>query len=81
MQPPLISSFSLVVLKEVRKYSSTALLGFLMHEWQDDWRDICQQLNCSLVDVNQVILNLARVEDIKKTNRLLYTFDNLNTAV
>lgn len=80
--PPLISSFSVEILKLVRKYSPTASLGFLMDEWQDNWQKICNELNCAAVDVNHEILNLNYIKDIKKTGRVLlaYTVNNLSRA-
>lgn len=82
MNPPLISSFSVNILKLVRKYSATAILGFLMNEWQDNWEKICNELNCAAVDVNHQILNSNNVKIIKKSGRLLlaYTVNNLIRA-
>lgn len=76
--PPLISSFSLKTLQYVREYSTTHLIGFLMHEWNRDWQTICDDLTASAVDVNHAILTPQRVREIKDTGRLVlaYTVNN-----
>ncbi|MEO8400250.1 MAG: glycerophosphoryl diester phosphodiesterase [Gammaproteobacteria bacterium] len=80
--PPIISSFSTKVLYQVRQYSLTSLLAFLMHEWREDWQAECDALNCMSVDVNQMILNPYNVKEIKDTGRLLlaYTVDDVMRA-
>ncbi len=77
MNPPLISSFSSIVLKYVRQYSKTHYLAYLMNDWQDDWKKSCDELNCIAVDINHRILTQARVDEIKSTERhvLSYTVD------
>jgi len=77
-KPPLISSFSKIVLETVRQYSSTHLLAYLMDEWRTDWKKACDDLNCVSVDINHHILNPARVDEVKSTNRLIlsYTVDD-----
>lgn len=78
----LVSSFSLEVLQLVRKDSQKISIGVLMDEWHDNWQQISDQLNAAAVDVNQQILNPARIHEIKATNRLLltYTVNNLIRA-
>ncbi len=78
MKPPLISSFSRIVLDSVRKYSETHLLAYLINEWDPDWKKSCDELNCVSVDINHRILNQARVNEIKSANHLLlsYTVDD-----
>lgn len=78
----LISSFSLSILEWVRHYSSTSLIGFLMHEWNPSWKSICDQLQCVAVDVNYKILNEQKVKQIKETDRMLlaYTVNNSKQA-
>lgn len=78
--PPLISSFSRTVLADVRVKSATSLLGFLMHEWQDDWHQACDDLNCVTVNVNEQILDRAKIADIKASNRLLLSYTVDDTA-
>lgn len=81
-QPLLISSFSHTVLECVRKYSKTHFLGFLMHDWEPDWRKLCDELNCVTVDINHEVLDEKRVSEVKATDRLLlsYTVDDVAIA-
>lgn len=82
MKPPLISSFSRKVLEYVRHYSKTHYLAYLMNEWQDDWKNSCDALNCISVDINHHILNQERVSEVKSSDRLLlsYTVDDVLIA-
>lgn len=61
----LISSFSLDVLTTVRKHDSSIMLGFLMHDWMPDWRQHCEALQCSSVNVNHEILTSTVVKELK----------------
>lgn len=80
--PPLISSFSLPVLKWVRSFSEESIIGFLMDEWSADWKMICDDIRASAVDVNAKILTPHRVQDIKATKRklLAYTVNDQQRA-
>jgi glycerophosphoryl diester phosphodiesterase len=80
--PLLISSFSLAVLREVRKYSQDYCLGFLMHEWTPEWQSLCHELNCVSVDINQAILTPERTREIQSTGRLVlsYTVNEIERA-
>src|SRR3990167_4199284 len=82
MLPPLISSFSRTVLYEVRRCSPASLLGLLMHDWEADWKNVCDELSCVSVHVNQKILDPKKAKEIKATNRLLlvYTVDDVKRA-
>ncbi len=70
----LISSFSRLILKEVRHLSSSCRLGFLMDVWQDDWHSFCESYNCVTVNANHAILDELRIQEIKKTNRVLTAY-------
>lgn len=74
MPAPLISSFSLPSLEYVRQYSKHSLLGFLMHDWMDEWQEICERLHCVSVNVNEEILTQERVNQIKATKRWLLSY-------
>lgn len=80
--PVLISSFSHAILYEVRKQSATVPLGFLMHEWENNWRGVAQQLHCVAVNVNEEILSAERVSEIKASGFFLaaYTVNQLDRA-
>ncbi len=74
MKPPLISSFSLMVLNYLRQYSKTHFLAYLMHDWNPDWKKISDELNCVSVDIHYKILNQARVNEVKATNRFVFSY-------
>ena len=78
----LFSSFSVASLRELRRLSSECNLGLLMHDWQNDWDKICDELQCVSVHVNQQIMNPDRVHAIKNTHRqlLCYTVNNAHRA-
>ncbi len=80
--PLLISSFSPVVLKNVRKISTSAVLGMLVDEWQEDWQNFCSETQCTSVNINHMLLNPARVNEIKEKGYLLlaYTVNNIQRA-
>lgn len=80
--PNLISSFSYLVLENVKKISPESSVGFLMHEWQSDWKEKCDQISAIAVDVNHEILDPIKIQQIKSTNRLLlsYTVNNIRRA-
>lgn len=82
MPAPLVSSFSLAILEEVRKQSSTSLIGFLMHEWNPEWENICDRLDACTVNVNEAILTRENVDVIKASERplLAYTVDDPRRA-
>jgi glycerophosphoryl diester phosphodiesterase len=79
----LLSSFSLTVLNTIRVFDHRSPMGFLMDEWQDDWRNNCDNLRCSSVNVNQAILTQENVTLIKSTQRLLlaYTVNQQDRAL
>lgn len=80
--PLLISSFSQDVLHCVRKYNTTIPLGFLMHDWIDNWKLSCEQLRCASVNVNHEILDVKKIEEIKSSSYYLaaYTVNDIDRA-
>lgn len=81
-QPLLISSFSSAILEEVRHISQTVQLGFLMHAWQNDWRQQCDRFDAQSVNVNHNILSEENIKAIKSTGRTLlaYTVNDVARA-
>lgn len=79
MPKPLLSSFSLSSLEHLRFYSPNCLIGFLMHDWTDEWKEVCDRLNCVSVNVNEEILTEERVQQIKSTQRWLLSY-TVNTT-
>jgi glycerophosphoryl diester phosphodiesterase len=80
--PPLISSFSFETLQWVQKLAPNSMIGFLMHEWQADWRVKCDELQAVTVNINDKILSEKRVQEVKNTDRqvLVYTVNNAERA-
>ncbi len=80
--PLLISSFSPIVLRLVRKISPSTLLGVLFDEWQENWQSFCIEVQCTSVNINQTLLTLDRVKQIKEKGYLLlaYTVNNIERA-
>lgn len=80
--PPLLSSFSIKVLEELRLHSNTVCLGLLMDEWFDNWQELCEELKCISVDVNQNVLTQETILEAKRHHRLLlsYTVNDLTRA-
>ncbi len=69
--PLLISSFSREVLRTARKISSTALLGLLFNEWQEDWNHFAEEVQCISIHANQALLTQAKAAEIKEKGYLL----------
>lgn len=80
--PLLISSFSPIVLQRIRKMSTSILLGVLMDKWQADWQEFCTEVQCISVNLNHMLLNRFRVEEIKAKGYLIlaYTVNNIERA-
>lgn len=74
----LFSSFSRDALHLLRKHSPDCLLGLLMHEWEPNWKDVCQALNCASVNVNQEVMTHERAQEVKHVGKplLCYTVNN-----
>ena len=74
LMPPLISSFSVPVLRTVRRLSPDAYIGLLVDDWFVGWEEICDQLQCIAVDVNHKIIDSALVRQIKSMSRFLLCY-------
>jgi len=73
-QSILFSSFSVKVLELLRQQSKTCLLGLLMHTWLPNWLQICEELNCLSVHVNQEILTREKAKKIKDMGYMLLSY-------
>jgi len=72
--PPLVSSFSIEILKGLRKSSKNLQLGLLMDEWIDDWQSLANELICSSINVNHDLLTRDRVKQIKNAGFILLAY-------
>ena len=78
----LFSSFSVDALRFLRRYAPDVSIGFLMHEWLPDWQQICTELNCVSMNVNEEVMTEERVKEIKQKGYqlLCYTVNDRHRA-
>jgi glycerophosphoryl diester phosphodiesterase len=79
---PLVSSFELEALTLCRSLSPEIPLGYLLHEWQNDWLKTAQNLQCYAVHLNAAIATPARIDAIKAEGYkvLVYTVNQPRRA-
>jgi glycerophosphoryl diester phosphodiesterase len=79
----LFSSFSQDALFSLRKFAPDCLLGLLLHEWEPNWQDICEELNCVSVHVYHRILTQQTAQQIKEMDKALlcYTVNHKERAL
>lgn len=70
----LFSSFAIDSMRELRRNLPNANLGFLMHDWEDAWRSVCDDLACVSVNVNHEIMTPERAALIKQTGRRIFSY-------
>ncbi|MES2218466.1 MAG: glycerophosphoryl diester phosphodiesterase [Pseudomonadota bacterium] len=71
MTPPLISSFSMPILQQVRQQQPEALIGMLIHEWFDGWEEIAEALNPVSMNMNEEIMTPTVATQFKNNNKLI----------
>ncbi len=71
---PLISSFSIPVLKELRQQSALLQLGFLMDDLAMDWEKTYRELHCTSLNLNQNLLNPTLIQQLKAISSLLLAY-------
>jgi glycerophosphoryl diester phosphodiesterase len=83
MHPPLISSFSMPILLQVREQDPDAMIGVLIHEWFDGWQEVCDALACRSVNLNADIITASALQVIKSRDRavLVYTVNQAGLAL
>ncbi len=79
----LFSSFSLDVLKCLRRHAPKSNIALLLHEWRANWEGSCESLECISVNVNEEIMTEAKAKQIKGMNKslLCYTINNVARAM
>jgi glycerophosphoryl diester phosphodiesterase len=77
-----LSSFSPIVLRTIRKISSSALLGIAIDEWHANWFHFCEEVQCTFMSVDHLLLNFDRIREIKEKGYLLlaYTVNHIERA-
>ncbi|QBR85084.1 glycerophosphodiester phosphodiesterase [Legionella israelensis] len=71
---PLVSSFDWEALALSRSISPEMPLGFLLHEWDEDWEQKAEQLYCYSVHLNHRILTEERVKTIKNHGYRVFSY-------
>lgn len=74
MLAPLVSSFSLPALKALRMQSKTIPIGFLMDEWNSEWKKIADELQCVSIHLNEKLATRENILAIKNTKRLVFCY-------
>lgn len=70
----IFSSFSFAALRCLRQYSAHCQIGMLLHEWEPDWQDLCNSLQCVSVHVNQEIMTREAAKEIKDMGKVLLCY-------
>lgn len=70
----LFSSFSWSALRFIRQIAPQALIGVLLHEWEAGWENVCAEVNCISVHVNEEIMTKEMAEKIKAMGKLLFCY-------
>ena len=78
----LFSSFDLESLRALRRLMPACHLGFLMHQWQENWRELCAELECVTVNAHHEIMTDTRARDIILNGQQIYcyTVNSINRA-
>ncbi|WP_428944815.1 glycerophosphodiester phosphodiesterase [Pantoea sp. FN060301] len=79
---PLLSSFSFEALEAAKQAVPELPRGLLLHEWQDDWQQMAEALECVSLHLNHQLFTEARVAQLKAAGfRLLaYTVNRPERA-
>lgn len=79
----LFSSFSWPALAILRKHAPIAMLGLLLHEWEPNWEEEANKLNCISIHVNEEIMTQSAAKKIKAMNKklLCYTVNDPKRAL
>lgn len=80
LPPPLISSFSKIVIEAASQWHYP--VGFLINSWETDWESVVAENNCIALHVKQTILTPEKVEKVKNKGLLLlgYTVNDSERA-
>lgn len=71
---PLVSSFEWEALLLCRSIAPEMPLGFLLHEWDNDWLRKARQLECYSMHFNRKILTEARVKEVKEQGYVVCSY-------
>jgi glycerophosphoryl diester phosphodiesterase len=63
--PPLLSSFSIEILRELRRYATAYPLAMLLEDFSPGWEVLASELACASINIKQEILNPERIKRLK----------------
>ncbi len=70
----LFSSFSFEALRLLRRYAPNCQLGMLLHDWEKNWREISDELQCVSINVNERIMTETMAREIKEQGKWLLCY-------
>jgi glycerophosphoryl diester phosphodiesterase len=81
--PPLISSASLLCLREAQRLHPELLLGVIADRWPSHWQAISAELSCISWHFNHKILTPERVREMQRAEKLVlaYTVNEADRAL
>lgn len=71
---PLISSFNLDALQWCRTLAPEMPLGLLLHEWDENWLTLAEDLSCYSINLNRKIIKPERVMAIKEKGYVVLVY-------
>lgn len=71
---PLVSSFSKEALDFCHSLNPELPIGYLMHQWDDNWQLYANELNCASVHLNVRIAKENRIKAIKDAGKKVYVY-------
>lgn len=70
----LFSSFSTEALRVLHQKAPMNLIGLLIHDWAENWLEVCQWLNPISIHVNEAIMTAKHAKDIKGSGKQLFCY-------
>ena len=82
ISPPLISSFSIASLLEVRRLNADVWIGLAIHGWQSNWQRAADEIDAQSIHAHYKMLNAKRIQEVKQTGRavLAHTVNDSDIA-
>jgi glycerophosphoryl diester phosphodiesterase len=71
---PLLSSFDLTALTRCHEMGPQIPLGLLLDTWDDNWLRKALALTCYSIHINELALDLIRIQEIKSQGYKLYVY-------
>jgi glycerophosphoryl diester phosphodiesterase len=71
---PLLSSFDVDVLTVCQAIAPQIPRGLLLDSWDSNWLKKAQSLSCYSIHINELALDAARIQEIKRQGQALYAY-------